>query len=85
MARPISIVVDLAIDAVEREPQRPRADAVARQRMDDVLHEAGRDRDDGLLRDDGLKQIAQAVIDRRRSEERKRLGRAAERLVEALQ
>jgi len=45
----MSTAPDPAVHAVEREPQRACADAVADQRMDDVLHEAPGDRDDRLL------------------------------------
>ena len=41
--------------------------------------------DDRLLRADGFEKLAQAVVDRRRSDESQRLGCAAERLVETLQ
>ncbi len=73
----------LAVDAIERKPQRARADSVAVERMYEVPHQAAGDRDDRLLRGDRFEQIAQAVIDRRRDDEAQRLGGAAERLVDA--
>ena len=71
-----------AVDPIERKPQGARADAVARERMDDVAHQALRDRDHGLLGGDRLHEIAQAVIDGRRQNERERFSRAAERLID---
>ena len=44
--------LDCAIDAVERKPQRARADIVAHQHMHKGLHEAVGTGDDGLLGDD---------------------------------
>ena len=74
---------DLAIDAIERKPQRPRADAIADEGVHEVLHQPGRNRNDSVLAEDRLEQIAQAVIDRRRRDESERLRGAAERLIEA--
>src|SRR6202007_2158149 len=74
-----------AIDAVEHEPQGARADAVAHERVDDVLHQAFRDRQDGILRDQRLHQGDQAVIARRRKDVGEWLGYAAERLVDPLE
>src|SRR5262249_61220063 len=56
----------LAIDAIERKPQRPRTDAIAYEGVHEVLHQPGCDRHDGFLAEDRFEQIAQAVIDRRR-------------------
>ena len=50
--------------------------------MDEVLHQAARQRDDGLLGEDRIEEITQAVIDRRRHDGDERLLDAAERLVE---
>src|SRR5262249_50263710 len=74
---------DLAIDAIERKPQHPRADTIAYEGVHEILHQPSRDRDDGVLGEDRLKQIAQAVIVRRRCDESERLRGAAERLIEA--
>src|SRR5947209_13031053 len=74
--------LDLAINAVERKPQGTRPYAIAHQSMNEILHQAGRNRDDDLLRKNRFKQIAQAVIDRRGSDGGKRLVYTAERLVE---
>ena len=46
-----------AIDAVKRKPERARPDIVAREHMHERVHEAVRQRNDGLLRDDRFEQI----------------------------
>ena len=73
--------LDLAINVVERKPQGTRPYAIAHQSMNEILHQASRNRDDDLLRKNRFKQIAQAVIDRRGSDGGKRLVYTAERLV----
>ena len=46
-----------------------RADAIAHEGMHEVLHQPGRDCDDGFLAEDRFEQIAQAMIDRWRRDE----------------
>ena len=83
--RPRSTVDHLAIDAIQSEPQASCPHAIADESRNEILHEMGRDRDDGLLRRDRFEKLAQSVIGWRRDDEGKRLGRTAERLIEALQ
>ncbi len=77
--------LDRAVDAIKAKPQCARADIVAHQHMDEVLHQPAGAGDDRLLGDDRLEQIMQAVIDRRRDDRDERLVDAAERLIETAQ
>jgi cell wall-associated NlpC family hydrolase len=74
--------LDRAIDAVERQPQCARAHVVAGKNVHEGVHQAAGQCHDGVLREDRLEQIAQAVIDRRRHDGDERLVEAAECLVD---
>ncbi len=71
-----------AIDAIKGKPQRARSDVVAHEHMHEGLHQAACQRDDGLLGEDRLDEITQAVIDRRGDDGDERLIEAAERLID---
>ncbi len=74
--------LDRAIDAIKAKPKAARADVVADEHMDEILHQPAGAGDDGRRRDDRLDEIVQAVIDRRRDDGDERLVDAAECLIE---
>jgi len=76
---------DLPVDAIKRKPQLPRSDPIAPERKNEASHEAFRERDDRVLREDRLDEANDLAIGRWGRKEEERLGHLPERLVEASQ